>query len=209
MGRVLHASASGYFTECIGLWQKENPSSYPIDYSLELAMALFWRVRAWRFIGYITDTIRYPTHINKYTQEIFTPSSEEQLVCSGGFSSGSFTSGNPFESILFSSFDYDLGGGGIKKSNNQIFLPRIFFEGTYTGDTFSKQGVSLTNPGQASGSLTLSFLGSTQTIPLWRQADLVPPDPLAPYYENGDWEIQAAEYWSYGGTYDTTTGLPT
>ena len=207
MGKVLHASYSGYFTECIGQGEKENPSSYPLECSLELAMALFWRVKTWNVEGYLTDRTETPVHVNKFTQEAFTPSTEEDLVCSAGFSITTFVGFNPFESILFGCFNFDLSELGIKKIGGEdIYLPRIRFEGAYTGDNFSKQGISFADPGATSGNLTLNLLDQTFTIPLFRQPDLVPPDPLAPYFENGDWTIEANEYWSYNETYDTTTG---
>jgi hypothetical protein len=46
MGKVIHASYSGYFPTCI-ISGTPTPSQEYLSLTLEQAMALFWRVRTW------------------------------------------------------------------------------------------------------------------------------------------------------------------
>ena len=204
MGKVLHASASGYFPFCIVSGSKLNPSEYPFQTNLQNAMALFWKVKTWRVQGYITDTIVQPFYVKNDTS-IFTPSDETQLVCAVGITINTFEEvSGEFEATSIGFFNYDVSGNGVGFDGNS-YVPKFVFQGTYTTATFSRQGRSDTNPGSDSGNLTISGFA---TIPLYRQPDLSPEDPQAPFYENGSWTITPEEYWSYGGTYDTSTGLP-
>lgn len=204
MGRVLHASYSGYFPFCLISQSKNNPSEYPFEVNLKNAMALFWKVKTWRVQGYITDTVVQPTYVKNDTST-FIPSDEAGLVCAAGFVIDIFTDSEfSFESIDIGFFNFDLTGGGAGFNDNS-YVPKFFFEGVYTTSNSSRQGRSDIDPGQTSGNLTISGFA---TVPLYRQPDLPPSDPLAPYYRDGDWTITPEEYWTYDGLYDASTGEP-
>ena len=119
MGKVLHASYSGYFPFCLISQAKNNPSEYPFEVNLKNAMALFWKVKTWRVQGYITDTVVQPTYVKNDTST-FIPSDEAGLVCAAGFVIDIFTTGSgfSFESIDIGFFNFDLGGGGAGFNDN-------------------------------------------------------------------------------------------
>jgi len=73
MGRVLHASYSGYFPFCLS---EGDPNSvgagtaYPLGMSLENAMTLYWRIKSYRLTGMVNLSASaitigtYPVYIN-------------------------------------------------------------------------------------------------------------------------------------------------
>lgn len=187
MGKVLHASDSGYFTSCVHDQEILAPSLYPAATSLEDAMKAFWRVRSWRVQGYITDEIIYPEYI-KQNGDVFNPASEEELVCGRGFSINiNNSSGISSERITFSMFNYDLLGLGVGKNASGAYLPKMIFEAIYDDGVSSTEGYSDFDYGLLSGFFTLGGISGFEAIQLYR----------APSTLVGGWIITPDQYWSY------------
>jgi hypothetical protein len=117
MGKVLHASGSGYFPFCL---TKGTPPStgkgtdYPISLSLTKYMSWWWKVKTWELTGSsaCNETATPPggqplinnwttTSLNQDTDWTGEIPSEENLVCQGdrnilniGFNGNSSNSGN-------------------------------------------------------------------------------------------------------------------
>jgi len=93
MGKVLHASYSGYFPFCIyegNLGQVGSGTAFPLGMSLENAMLLYWKIKSFKLTA--------PS--SSKTAIVQSPkSSEEQIVCGNNFFIGgvedSLNPGNP------------------------------------------------------------------------------------------------------------------
>jgi hypothetical protein len=202
MGKVLHASFSGYFPTCITSGTPTPPEEY-LSLTLEEAMALFWRVRTWeaRASGSIADAatsadIEYTS--NSYSE--MTPSivieEEKNLVCKGSetflFSRDATATitpdgGTPYDADGPISFEYIFSS--IKKSGSTYYPSfSISFINSLTSFYTSKIGT-----------YNIKYLDNDFT------GDLFGTDGSS---GNALIEINAKEYWSYGGTYNTTTGQP-
>jgi len=193
MGKVLHASDSGYFPYCISAGTSQN-----CPWTLEKAMATYWRVRTWTFSasGIATnnddplDTIPFSstiTDITSHSEETGLPQTlEEGLVCGNYFSfSGAYidflgqakTSGNLYDS--------GLSGEVIDYST----APLEF--------TFSARN---------SSAFSISILGTNIPITMFWNND--EPEEGAYTITSGSATLTPTLWWSYDGTYDTSTGTP-
>lgn len=202
MGKVLHASYSGYFPTCI-ISGTPTPSQEYLSLTLEQAMALFWRVRTWeaKASGSFRDNV-LEANI-EYTSGSFadmTPSieitEEKNLVCKG---SETFY----FERNATATITPDIGGpynvdGTINfqyifssiKNNASTYYPSFLISSINSTTSFYTAKI---------GTYYIKYLNYTFTGDLFGQADSSGSALI---------EVNAKEYWSYGGTYNTSTGQP-
>jgi hypothetical protein len=158
MGKVLHASGSGYFPFCLDKGEPEQSgidTEYPISLPLKQYMSWWWRVKTWRVTGSSqgnqTATIDgYNRYSNSVTIDLLQDAywtnsiaAEQNLVCQS------------IRTLLFgftSFVNEDSGSGPFQYySNNPSFItffpsgylngntiyPRIAIDGwynTYAGD---------------------------------------------------------------------------
>ena len=202
MGKVIHASFSGYFPTCIIDGTPTPPEEY-LSLTLEEAMALFWRVRTWeaRASGSFSDAsissnIEYTS--NSYSE--MTPTivieEEKNLVCKG---SETFYFSRDGTAIITPDGGTPINFDGI--INFQYIFSSIKKAGSTYYPSFS---ISFVN------SLTSFFTAKIGTYNIKYldydfSGDLFGPDGSS---GNALIEVRAKEYWSYGGTYNTTTGQP-
>jgi hypothetical protein len=210
MGKVLSAQGSGYFPICIPEGTPTPPKNF-LSLTLQQAMSLFWRVKTWE--AKITGTVSANTGISitylltNYQELSGSPqiNSEENYVCKGveAFSFGrvievllDFGGGDQVISDYAWSFLYNFnpeGGFGAYRNGN-IFYPS--FETQLPGPVVSYDAPTYnTNV----GIYQISLNGFTISGDLYAADDLAPSGTALI-------EIRAKEYWSYGGTYSTTTG---
>ena len=198
MAKVLHASGSGYFPYCI---QESLDSKYAI-WPLNKAMQTYWRVRTWTFsasgtkriynfpeVGDITDVaietslsgIQSGTAFN----EFYT--SEDQLVCDGGFYKN-----DPDNSDKFATIDFQ--GGATRVGN--------LYDSGMQGAIYDINSAEWLF-GTIYNSWSVSVLGND--LPM--DVNLFPSE-----FEEEVISISATLtptlWWSYDGTYDTATGDP-
>jgi hypothetical protein len=208
MGKVLHASKSGYFPFC-----EQNSLDFPnnlkIDGTLEQIMALYWRVKRFKYslTGQYTADFADPIIISGgsgvFAQNIYPPN-EESLVCAGPvlftgsvtLSVGAFTITPNFYMGLFAvnflgGFPFFQSTGSTYKTFFQITSDIVFGGGEFVNSikTFESAVPCGSYSGIKSGTLFQSF---------------------NPNYSGGGVSlvIEPSEYWSYGGTYNTATGAP-
>jgi hypothetical protein len=202
MGKVVHASYSGYFPTCITDGKPTPPEEY-LSLTLEEAMALFWRVKTWeaKASGSFRDNV-LEANI-EYTSGSFenmTPSvivnEEKNLVCYGNRTfyferpaTATITpdEGDPYD--VDGSADFQYSFSSINKSGS-IYYPYIFIS-----------SINSTSSGYTSkiGTYKITYLGHNIA------GDLFGQDGSS---GNALIEIRAKEYWSYGGTYSTSIGSP-
>jgi len=194
MGKVLHASGSGYFTGCI---EESTDSNYAV-WPLEKAMQTYWRVRAWDFSADIVVRIfDYPNEGENtdipYTTSVTDIRSdaedEETLVCYNEF----FKAGNNGVDLFFFPAKkvgdlYYSGLGG-------------FIDDGGSGTEFAFWVDNQTYP---SSQFTISILGSTLDLTAFNYGD----EPYETEVISCTASLVPSEWWSYGGTYDTSTGEP-
>jgi hypothetical protein len=209
MGKILFPD---YFPFCL---ENSLPPTSPLilcrqysgqALSLEALMAAYWRVRKWRVDYSGTDTFGLPvtaTGIHGFNVE-----NEESLVCATipkfellSFSS-SYTPWGANDFRLFSIFD------------NLIYAAtssyRFAFTLIYYGADDLTQGGSVES-GDLCGEGQQGVCDSqTISVTLADAGIIELPVTLCPDREEAfaSISITADLYWSYGGTYDTTTGLP-
>ena len=198
MGKVLHASGSGYFPSCIQT--APDTKSNLVGGTLEEIMELYWRVKSWRldyvsgsenfYFGSSVETLTYTASQQALGSVVAT--SEESLVC------------NPY-TLLSANAEYLLTfSGGSSSLSLGILLNSYFLkenETYYMEFLFDMLFVTTQETGYEVGSLTINGL----SVPLYGYIDGNQPDNID---GNISVSISATEYWSYGGTYDTSTGLP-
>lgn len=202
MGKVLHASYSGYFPFCIGTADSSKIGQYkpyPISMSLEDIMKAFWRVKTWRVKGILLNNIAVPTYYKNAVPIQITE--EKDLVCADAFNFVIFKEdeeGYP-DRCEFWLERFSENYTVIKQ--NDSYYPRLLFGFLYYKPGFDNEIVSSeldwnTQPSiEAAG--TIKFLN--YDIPGFKVFG-------NNSYANGS--ITPEEYWSYGGTYDTATGNP-
>ena len=199
MGKVLHASGSGYFPGCV---TDGTPPERSLGLTLEQAMGMFWRVRTWEVRT--SGTQFYESAFSQYNSNSYSNlipfqnvGKEEDLVCYGG----SFfpqtlsvdvtvtpTSGDPPGPpfIVGSSINFVYGGSIIK--NDPFYYFDFYIEGFNCLTYLFTDKV---------GTYNISYLNHQISGDLFG-----PPDTSGTTLI----EINAKTYWSYGGTYDTATG---
>jgi hypothetical protein len=205
MGEVLHASGSGYFPTCIQ--EASSPDHCP--WTLEKAMETYWRVRTWTFeasglVGEAGDpgpifpfstTIENITSGNEEEQVDYT--SEEQLVCFNSFryedseSRSVILFDNPEKSDdLYTSGIYGLleDTGTEKSGFNYEF--RVYPE-------YPPLEPGVNNSG------TITALGATLPLLVYQFDPEVTLD-----FADVTATLTPTLWWSYGETYNTSTGEP-
>jgi len=194
MGKVLSAQGTGYYPSCIQEGSRPDDPDY-LDLTIEQGMALYWRTRRWRVDAsgsYYSDGKGSPEdplifsgggEITQYTPV----GSEEDLVCLGGSEYGFFgdvsINGEPSAVEVF--YDYTSGF-----KTDEKFFPTFFFNSIFISSTASiKVGVA-----------RLIFNGYTIEKDIFSNESGAVGDVLI--------DFTCIEYWSYGGTWNTSTGQP-
>ena len=200
MGKVLHASYSGYFPACIQTAPESKGNL--VGGTLEQIMELYWRVKAWRL-----DSISGSQSFDYGDGDIYTitytatqqslgsvdPTIEENLVCDPFpfFSAkASYTL-----SIQSETRELDVAMNGLAynflKENSTYYM----------AFSFNMLFVTTQETAYQVGSVTINGL----SVPLYGYIDGQPPTNIT---GNISASISPTEYWSYGGTYNTQTGAP-
>lgn len=203
MGKVLHASKSGYFPFCSSNF--ELIEGFYISGTLYQIMAIYWRVKRWKYkisgsyIGSLSIT-----GSGEFDQNI-TPSSEENLVCGGPtlfLGTVTLIGGDQPYSFQFS---MNLVEGQFELIGNTCFTGFLLtatgsegYGGLQSWDATPDEPFNV-----VVGNYCINVLGITiGSGSIWSAF------PQAGDPGNCSLIIEPSEYWSYGGTYDTTTGLP-
>jgi hypothetical protein len=220
MAKVLHASASGYFTGCI---KEQNLLKECFSGNLTQVMALFWRVKKWeatitgslqRTISGIPNTLTFNGTTRELDYQSPSPTTEEDLVCfnseakafliylktANWYSSDGTPVDDTFALAISSGYRSDDEYSGVEKSGDDYRI----FGNTLLGPTFLINGNGDTAPLDSgiveAGLYNINFYDGTLTGKLWSTfADTTASCVIT---------VNAKEYWSYGGTYDTSTGEP-
>jgi len=229
MGKVLHASKSGYFPRCLSDSSELPRDSNYIIGGIQEVMTPFWRVRKWEIsvTGSFSDGGLTQWDFNGTANELFgnpVIEKEEDLICfnsqdkfyisfsSGYVSWGTLTTiveqGQPpitepliLEAPLYVGLGYlfspynTFEANSIVRNDDVYKLP--FFWGI---QTFSLLSDSLDQGWIPVGTYTFDVIGVSTT-----PRTLYGPPNLS---GSATAIVSAKEYWSYGGTYDTSTGLP-
>lgn len=203
MGKVLHASGSGYFPFCSSDF--DLIQGFYINGTLKQIMAVYWRVKKWKYK--ISGSYIGPLSITgseEFTQNI-TPSSEESLVCtSPTLFLGTVTLIGGDAPYSFQ-FRMSLVQGQFNLIGNTCFtnflltdISSVGYSGLLSWNPLPDESIYI-----VVGNYYIKVLGETiGSGPIWSSFPQA-GDP-------GDCSliIEPSEYWSYGGTYDTTTGEP-
>lgn len=225
MGRVLHASYSGYFPVCME--ENRNPADNfifagrtygKISSSLENIMALYWRVKKWEFNfsgsvvfrqpGFDERTIFYDSQGYKPLLDLDNsfPEREEDLVCYRPF----YFFGIGGEAVL-DGLIYDLACAmffapkySINPENN-IITTYVYIDVGAPTLGF----LSLAYPGQFPiqlGTFGINFLDKKISGNLSATSSLIVSG-------SAELSIRAKEYWAYedaqgNALYNTETGQP-
>jgi hypothetical protein len=203
MGKVLHASFSGYFPTCIIDGTPTPPQDY-LSLTLEQAMALFWRVKTWEarasgsFYSFSIDSnITYTSNSFSDMTPSITIQEEKNLVCKG---SETFL----FERAATATITPDVGAP--YNVDGTINFQYIF--------TSIKKNSSTYYP----SFLIASINALTSYVPTFTSKIGTYKITYLDYDIEGDLfgadgssgsaliEIKAKEYWTYGGTYNSQTG---
>lgn len=179
MGKVLHASKSGYFPFCLPEFQDEVTQFTTA--SVAVAMKSFWVLRSFS----VTGTYNGPSSSVLDFSIVLsnTASKEEEIVC------------NPMWEVSSSSSLVDIVGswydGGQFYKYGNLIIPNYRISALY-------------DQGQGSGFVIISqsSSGYTETFSF---------EGMTFYGESGgalSFLITPISYWSYDGTYDTSTGNP-
>lgn len=182
MGKVLHASYSGYFPYClVDFYQDPYPQFGAV--SLETAMKFFWVLRKFTLSGtYLAGEYPYTTQNFSLTFKS-SAEKEEDLVC------------NPAWQIESSSNVADVqgwfesGGTEIYKYGS-LYVPYFYFTGFYVDS-------------QGGGFIVQNLNTLGQFDPLFVF------EGIQMFGVNGNatnFQMIPNEYWSYDGTWNTQTG---
>lgn len=197
MGKVLHASYSGYFPACIG----EERTQGVLDGTLNDLMYIYWRVKTWEIesvigqllVGDGPDTWTFNQGVTPLGS--INANTEEELVCGKTFIRGSqipfatsFGSAAGDLAIVYNS-SASKNSGGLY----QIFFYMIF---EVAGGRIFSTNIQ-TPQGSQLGLLTLKPINIT--TPIYGSGSITGTMNIS---------VRATEWWSYGGTYNTQTGEP-
>lgn len=213
MGKVLHASYSGYYPYCLA---QDIPYFYfshgEEDEKLKNNMALYWRIKKWFLSLNITYTflsisrrinISLIDNISSESKKFGSGDAiqkEEQMVCSTGIlhtwrairteTNLSTSAVTQFETTINLGVGYNASTARIAFSlDTQDFLV-----------TSSPAFFRVTTMGLA----TIKFLEEEAQLPAYIASAFNVTSPSG----FGDIELRALEYWEYGETYDPNTGQP-
>lgn len=207
MGKILHASGSGFFPSCI-----KQVSSIESNFKSTLTnmMAVYWRVSKWRAkisgsaISFFDEDVTFSgTDYN--LNRIFGPSTEEELILCAPSPLGFRTDLVPIEEVDGAQFEGQFlltldprrpiqkEAGDLYSIVSEIFVSIV-------------QGSLYVDPPDPEydlviGSCVINMAGSSIVTPLFVQSFA---------YKSGGVQLTftAREYYSYGGTYNTSTGQP-
>ena len=216
MGKVLHASGSGYFPECI-IEQEPDPQLPCVATTLTEAMALTWRVRKWeaKVSGIIHDlSDGFSSAFNGAWRDSNSSSpfdKEEDIVCFGG---NSHTENIPFN-VFVTTNNPDLEPFSFEA--NLQFIHGNTFTGLPPSDRKVYRVGDIYYPYIDIRSFlifasTYYYFAKLGTYKITFAGEEITGDIFSGYSANFTGtmsvEIRAKEYWSYGGTYNTSTGQP-
>ena len=194
MGEVLHASGSGYFPTCIQ--EASSPDHCP--WTLGQAMDTYWRVRTWKFevsglSGADGGTLYpYSSTIDNITSQ---KPSEQDLVCNN-----EFVYNDPdFSGISVIAFGNPEKSGSLYTSGiNGNLLDEPRGNETYEFRVYPEYEI---DPFENIYSVDFSIFGKTIPMIVYEpsgQASVAYADVVA--------TLTPTLWWSYGGTYNTSTG---
>ena len=199
MGKVLHASYSGYFPSCI---REETRERGIVEGSIENLMYIYWRVKTWKLESitgiFINQPDGFDWQFNSGNIELgsIRADTEEQLVCGKNFSPGSkvvfFTilTGEPEGSSAAGQFNVRYSPIVTKKENEEVYQMTFIQEFLVTDNVrFSNNQGQL---GVQCGTMVINPIQVTVPIYGGNGGDLLI-------------KISPVEWWSYGGTYNTET----
>jgi hypothetical protein len=204
MGKILHASESGYFPKCI----EESADSKFAVWPLEQAMQTYWRVREWEFNADIVARVFDFPEEGQDTDLPFTASvtsirsyaeDESTLVCNAnGFERND---SGKYADILFSPVAF--GDQFYKKVGDLYYsgLGGLIDDGSIETEFSFSAGDQTFSP---TSQFTISILGSTLAI----TANYYGEEPYETEVISCTASLVPSEWWSYGGTYNTSTGEP-
>jgi hypothetical protein len=210
MGKVLHASGSGYFPTCIN--EVDSPACV---FPLEIMMKIYWRVKRFRVTGsgigtfpppfeYLTGTFAFnPFEIFSKSYYVFEDklrNSEEELVCPSFFQT--LSPEFPIEYVSVAPLPATKNKNNLfalEIGSNFPFEGLLDSEGVYQGINIFFGPYATTSP-----STSLNIFGVN--MPVYITIDGFGDDA----YMGGNLQLTLTpiEYWSYGGTWNTTTGEP-
>lgn len=152
MGKVLHASYSGWFPFCVTESDGSNVgegTEYPIAMSLNESMYLYWKVKSWQVnITLDTTTASFPFERRGEGDPMPNPTKEEDLVCYSGIGGDFFPSG--FDQI---GIGFYLNSPRVIRVG-ELFYPNIFVSGNIAAQIFNSV---YEPPAEYPANLTLDF----------------------------------------------------
>lgn len=196
MGKVLHASGSGYFPGCIAAGDPED-----CPWTLEKAMQTYWRVRTWTFTASgiatnnddpsdffpISSTI---TDITSHDSQTDVPQTlEEGLVCGNYFE---FFGGLRYEAFI---------GFGQAETSGGLYNSGLGGEAL----DYTTEPLEFVFASNISSAFNISILGTNIPISMVYKND---DEEFSYTITSGSATLTPTLWWSYGGTYDTATGNP-
>jgi len=194
MGKVLHASGSGYFTNCI-----QNGTGF---WSLGKAMDIYWRVRNWELNMSTTYLIDFPENPVTITispgTNVLLPSGavqEEDLVCDNAFYAAPSPSGS------YSSIEITFGNAA---KSGSLYSPGFnFFSSFNVNFSLGDFELDVSTGNSGDDVRPYSVYGSTPI-----EFSYTITDQYAEFFvlQDASFSLEPKEWWSYGGTYDTSTG---
>jgi len=187
MGKILHAGKSGYFPFCL-----QEGTGY---WSLEKAMEIYWRIRSWEF----SLSVTYLAFSDLGEEQIFTTTptplgpavitslvtTEEDLVCGNSLNRFLHLEATPTKSgsLYNPGFGVDVNWGSeydFGFAEFQVFSgaggPDVRSFSIYGSSSFPLSFIVYERP-----EISFSLLDATLSL-------------------------EPKSWWSYGGTYDTSTG---
>ena len=178
MGKVLHASGSGYFPSCL------SQNSTLATQSLTDAMEIYWKVRSW--------AVTISGDVNGYQVFVSTASDETDLVCGSDFLPSIDA---PFLDLYF----FYLAGPLVDSYlNPQKYAMLPGFHMICQSESGSVQISSEFIDGRGTV-LAGTFSFYDKSYSLFAEGGGI---------EERSGSVIPNSYWSYGGTYDTATGNP-
>jgi len=194
MGKVLHASYSGWFPFCV----RQIDSIYPFPpasyspASLETVMKIWWRIKKIRFYGTYTQTnLETPVDVPWEFVAQRNAGAEESLVCDPSPAWQTISLLN----LQSAEFRFEADTVAYKDIQENQFVLNAFISGILI-DVLQEEEISLASIWFDPGERTFDFEGITFTNS--------PPE----FIFEGTINYEVLEYWSYDGTYDTSTGQP-
>jgi hypothetical protein len=177
MGKVLHASKSGYFPFCLQPFQSEGLYHFTIA-TLENAMRAFWVLRSFSITG------SYNTFDSSRNFSIVlsnTASTEEEIVCNPIWEVYSYSNLDSISGLWYSGNNFYTYGDLIVPDYS---ISALYLEGGGAG--FAVTSLDDSNYEETFSLENMTFYGASGGA--------------------RGFSINPISYWSYDGTYDTETG---